>query len=164
LQAVRQLWAYVFRQEFWSIGLIHAIWLLFLCLLFGVLAIKGYKAQTIIEQKSPVAARIDRVWIVRGRGGGTFAAIAYQRATPVGLIDCHLDVRLARAHQPATPGQWIPIIPREDSCYEPVVLGQARHPQVYAILSMMALLLSALMGYGHFKHSSCAQTPGRDAT
>ena len=105
MQTLRHFAERLFQRDFWDVGIVHAVWLSFFWLLFGVLAIADYKALSTIDQKSPVAARVDRVWSVQGRGGGTFAFISYVKVTPSDeRIDCYTRVRLGQVYLPVSLG------------------------------------------------------------
>jgi hypothetical protein len=144
----------LFRHEFWSLSPLYAAFLIMLSLLLGVFAVRQYNELSTIAQKSPVAARLDKVWHVSVRGGGTFGIVSYERVTPAGRADCTITLRLGGLGQPLAAGQWIPIIPRPDSCYEPIVIGFERYPLVLASMSLVSLPGSAVLLFGFAQHRS----------
>jgi hypothetical protein len=145
---------------------LYGLLLLALSILFGVFAIREHNDLATILQKSPTQARVEKVWhVASARGGGTtFGTISYERATPAGRVDCNVTLRFDGRVRPPAPGQWISIIPRADSCYEPILVGYNRYPFVLAALSLAAFLTGAFLLFGFARRVSSDHMFGRDTT
>lgn len=104
--------------------------------------------------KDPVTiATIEKTWKELGKGGGTFAAITFQRDEAGKVVFCRLDrFRVGTTQQYFLVGQTLRIAPRPNTCYAPDILRGPSDsgPAIYVILGCIgaaAGIILTIVGY-----------------
>ncbi len=120
-----------------------AVVLLGLSLLAAGFALKSYRDETRIETEQGQDARILDLQRRRHTLAGT---ITFERTVGGRPITCRTQALLGEVGDDLHVGDTITIIPRDDSCGEPIIVGP-RHPRRLALAALIAFLMAGFCAW-----------------